>query len=240
MKKSKLLCALLALLMVFSMTLTACGSDDGAKNNEGKNTTTDSAGSTGKNEDDKGLSLGGYDSNVYTNYYIGLTCRLDENWTVYSADELQDLPDSVQDIYEGSDLGDAMDDYEQIFDMAAENATDLTSINIVYTKLKEAEKQLYWNMTQEETVDAILSQKDMLISAYTQAGVSVQELTKVQVQFMGQECYGIHMKATVQGIMLYTLQFPFFQEGDFSVTLTLSSYQLDKTEALMQLFAPID
>lgn len=190
-------------------------------------------------DEEENLSLGRIEGGEYINHYIGLRCELDSDWIFYGAEELQEMPDNIGDMMSGSELGDAIANYTQIVDMMAENAEMLTSINVVYTKMTAADRLAYLTMTEEEIIDATLTQKDAMIEAYAQAGITVKSMEKVTVTFMGQQHTAMRTEAETSGVAFYTLQFFYQKLGSYGVTLTLTSYVEDKTEALMALFTKI-
>ena len=53
---------------------------------------------------ERDLSLGRMEGGVYTNEYVGFACSLDSDWTFYTAEELQQLPETVSDAISGSEL----------------------------------------------------------------------------------------------------------------------------------------
>ena len=253
----------LALALALLLTLAACGKDE-KKSDSGKKTTTAAGSSTTTPpttttpapsttaptapattapntvpDEDENLSLGRNEGGEYINHYMGLRCELDSDWVFYGAEELQEMPDNIGDMMSGSELGDAIANYTQIIDMMAENVDMLASINVVYTKMSVADRLAYLTMTEEEIVDATLSQKDAMIDAYAQTGIIVKSMEKVTVTFMGQQRTAMHMEAEISGVAYYTLQFFYQKLGSYGVTLTLASYVEDKTEDLMMLFTTI-
>ena len=234
----KRLAALMLAAVMLLATLAGCGGPDSSVPggsvtplNPGGN-----ADSTNPTANDKPLSLGRLEGGVYANKYIGIACKLDESWTFYSAEELQELPDMVGDMFEGSQLGDAMKDMEQIMDMQAECADDLTTMNIVYQKLSMTERLSYATMSDEQIVDTTLQQRDMLEEAYSQAGITVKSMEKKTVTFLGEERAAIYTVAEIQGIAYYILQLHDYHLGSYGVTITVGSYVQDKTASLLELF----
>ena len=223
MKNRKRISLFLAVLMLIC---ALCGCSDKGGNTDGK---TD--------DGNNALSLGIIEGNVYTNQYVGLSCKLGSNWTYKTAEELQDLPDDISNMMSGSALGDAISRYNTLIDMQAENLQDLTSINVVYTKLPSSERAMYAKMTESEVIDSILAQKDMLIASYKQMGITVHSMKKVTVTFMGEEHTAMHMTADISGIAYYTLQFSYMHLGEYGATVTLASYQTDKTDSLLPIFS---
>lgn len=217
MKKHIRFYAVVALVLALSMALCAC---DGSA-------------------DDKTMSIGTIDGYTYTNTYVGFTMTLDSGWTIYPAEELQDLPENIADLMEGSEIGDAMDSLEQFTDVLAENLTALTTINVLYQKLDLTTKLSYAAMSEEAIVDAVLAQSDMMIDGYAQAGIDVEKMEKVNVTFLGQPRVAIATTAAVSGTPYYILQIYDFHLGDYSSTITFGSFEENKTMDLLKLCQPI-
>ena len=263
MKMKKLAALLLAALMLMSM-LAGCGDDptdiggnvnplestNGTENNgsnvtppeDPTNNTTTPDESTAPQDptDDNPLSIGRMEGGTYTNQYIGITCTLDKTWTFYSAEELQELPGQVEDLFDGSQLGDMMKDMEKIIDMQAECVADLTTMNIVYQKLSMKDRLTYATMTEGQIIDTILSQQDLLEEAFSQAGITVKSMSKKTVTFADKERTAVYIVAEIQGIAYYILQLHNYQLGEYSATITLGSYVDDKTADLLPLFSAIE
>lgn len=242
----KKLCLVLALIFVLCAVLTACGADadvsgqvtptHGASETIPGGTVEQPDPSVPEADEESNLSLGRIDGGVYTNEYVGCGCTLDSSWSFLSAAELEQIPDTVSDLISGSELAEALGDVQQFTDMMAENATDLTSMNVLYQKLSLQERLAYAALSEEGVVDATLAQKDMLIAAYEQAGITVTAMEKVTVTFMGEERTAIHTTASIQDIPYFILQFFDFDLGPYAVTTTLASYMEDNTGTLTELF----
>jgi len=184
--------------------------------------------------------MGRIEGGVYTNAYAGFGCQLDESWSFYSAEELQQLPDQVSSAVEGSDMEALMADYPQIFDLQAENANDLLAVNVVYTKVSLQERLVYAALSEEQTVDATLEQADMIIESYAQAGMEVESMEKVKLTFLGEEHYGIRTVAQSNGIPIYMLQIMDFDLGMYGVNLTATSYLEDNVQSVLDMFYPVE
>jgi hypothetical protein len=183
------------------------------------------------------LSLGGYEGGIYQNDYLGLTCTLGTGWKFYSAKELQTLPDDIANALEGTPIGDKMGSITQITDMMAENTTDLTTVNVLFTKLDLTSKLLYASMTEDQIADSILAQSDLIKQSYQQMGITVKEMKKVTVTFLGETHTAIWTDATYQGVAYYILQVYDYHLGDYGATITMASFLEDKTASLLSLFS---
>ena len=227
---------LFALLLVLSLLLAGCGGSEPAP---GEVTPATEA-ATEPAPTEKPLSFGRIEGGTYTNTYAGIGCQLDENWSFYSAQELQELPEMVNGLIEGSDAAEIMEQYPQIFDLQAENVNDLLAVNVVYTKISMQERLVYAALNEEETIDATLQNKDLLIQSYTQAGMEVESIEKVTVMFLGQEHTGIRTVAYSQGIPIYMLQVMDFKLGAYGMNLTATSYLEDNAQSVLDLFYAVE
>ena len=195
---------------------------------------------TEPDEEESNLSLGRMEGGTYVNEYMGIRCELDTNWQFYTAKELQEMPDQLNEATKGTELNEMMANIEVFTDMRAENLTDLTSINVVYQKLTFQQRLAYAVTTEEAVVDALLGEMQMMSDYYAAAGITLQSMEKVKVTFLGQERYAIYSVNDIQGIPYYTLQLFDGTLGEYSVTLTLASYVEDTTQSLLDLFTPIE
>lgn len=248
----KYLALVLALLMVGSL-LAACGSDEpqgGSITPLPETTAATESVETEPEETepvetepeeteadgDKEVSLGAMQGGVYTNTYAGFSCTLDENWVFATAEQLQEMPGDVSELFSDSAIADKLS--AQIFDMKAENVNDLTTINVLYQKLDMATRLTYATMTEEQIIDATLAQKDLLIATYESAGMQVSSVEKVTVTFCGETRIALLTSATMEGVPYYTLQIFDCKLGEYSVTTTFASFVENKTEDLLAMCSP--
>ena len=226
---------LFTLLLVLSLVLCGCGS---SKPTGEVTPITEAATEPAPTE--KPLSFGRIEGGTYTNDYAGIGCQLDENWSVYSAEELQELPEMINGAVEGSQMEQVMEDYPQFFDLQAENVNDLLAVNVVYTKVGMQERLTYAVLSEEETIDATLQHKDMMIESYIQAGMEVESVEKVKLTFLGEEHWGIRTVAYTQGVPIYMLQVMNFKLGAYGMNLTATSYLEDNAQSVLDLFYVVE
>lgn len=188
---------------------------------------------------DTPLSIGRMEGGVYTNEYLGVAATLDENWTFFSAEELQELPGLAFDSFEGTELGELSQDVEYFTDMQAENVNDLTVLSIGYERFDMATRLLYSQMTKEMILDTTLEQEDMLVEAYAQAGIETESMEKKKVEFLGEEYWALYTVASIEGTPYYILQIFAYDIGEWGVTMTFASFVEDNTESLLNLFYKI-
>lgn len=237
----------LLVLLAAVMLLTGCGtSQEDVSGKVTPNEASPTAAPTSSVEtvpeetEETPVSLGRIEGGVYTNTYAGFGCELDSNWVFYSAEELQALPGDIQELFADTEFGDSMNEMTQIMDMKAENANDMTVINVLYSQMDTQTRLLYAMMSEEDIVDAMLDQKDLLVSTYAQAGIEVSAMEKVEVDFLGEKHFAVRTSSTWDGVPYFTLQLFDYHAGRYSITTTFSSYLEDKTDDMLDLFYKVD
>lgn len=221
---------LFALILALCLLLAGCGGNGDAAPETTVPTET---------VEEKPVTLGVWDGYAYTNSYAGFGYTLDESWDIYKAEELQDLSGIVEEMFEGTDLEDS--EYASITDFLAENVTDLTTMNMNYTKLSMQERLSYAMMDDEELIDLMLDNYyDTLVESYANAGIAVESIDKKPVTFLGQERVAMYTVASAENIPYYILQLYDYGLGAYGVTLTLGSYVEDNTEGLLELYYVVE
>lgn len=221
-----------AVTLILALLLAGCGESAADVGGRMEPVETEAA--------DTPVSLGRMEGGVYTNSYAGFGCTLDSAWSIYGAEELQELPDNVAEVLKDSEIGEAMSGMEQIVDMMAENQELLSSMNVNYQKLEPDVRLAYALMTDEQIVDAVLEQSQMLIDTYTQAGMDVTLLEKTTVNFLGEERVAVRTEGSMYGADFFMIQVFNYHAGSYSVTLTLTSYIEDHTAEMLALFYPVE
>lgn len=237
-------CTLLSLLLAAALMLAGCG--DKGKGSETQPpketdvTTTETQQSTDPKEEDievEPASLGTVEGNVYTNSYAGFGCKVDEGWTMLSAEDLQPITEELDQIFKDTDLSEVAASTPQIMDMQAANEDGTVSINVMYTQLALREMTAYRLMSEEKIVDALLLNKDLLIQTYEQNGMKVKSMEKGTATFLGEEHTVCNTVANVQGIDVYLTQVLCFKlPGKFGVTVTFNGLSEADVASAMEAF----
>lgn len=188
----------------------------------------------------KEFSLGVIENNVYTNAYVNWGCDFGQGWSFAGAEALQQLPEDVRSLIDGSEMSAVLEDYPQIFDLAAENREAYLAVNVVCTAISEAEQALYAGLTEEQTLDAVLENRDRILESYAQAGMEVESMEKVQATFLGEPHFAIRTAARSGIVPVYMLQVMDYSRGSYGVTLTATSYLEDNTQDILDLFYPAE
>lgn len=185
------------------------------------------------------FTIGTFENGRYTNEFLGIGCALDESWQVSTALELLELNGEVEEILSEAQLINTLADAVQTSEMMAMNQTDLSSINIMYTKLDDTQKQAYAAMSEKEYLDDVLSQSDLIIALFSQTGIDVSAMELVDVTFAGESRLAIHTTAAIGDMDYYMLQLHDHSAGDYSALITFASFETDTTAQMAALFYPL-
>ena len=226
----------LVLFLILAMLLAGCGTS--APESSVAGTVEPTAESAAPAETP--VTMGRLEGGSYINDYTGYACELDSNWTFYSAEELQELPDNVKELIADTEMADVIGDVPQFTDMMAENVNDMITINALYQKHTLQERLGFAMLTDAELIDGTLEQQDMMVEAYAQAGMDVESMERVTVTFLGEEREALRTVGTVAGAPFYMVQIFDYHLGQYSVTLTINSYMEDKTQQTLDLFYPVN
>ena len=227
---------ILALMLALMLVLCACGESE---EQVGGNVTPIATETPATEVPEAQMSLGQIEGGIYANSYLDLQIVLDSSWVYKSAEELQELPTDVADLFKDTELAEDMAGLQQFTDMMAESVEQMASINVLFQKLDMKTRLAYAALSEEQIIDATMEQADVLRAAYTAAGIMVEKMEKVTVTFMGQERTAIKTTASIQDIPYFTLQIFEFKRGQYSATITLATYLEDNTESLLDLCSPI-
>jgi len=191
-------------------------------------------------ESDSSVSFGAVSGNLYTNTYAGFQMELDENWTLLTAEELQELPENINALFEDAEIGDTMKNYTQFFDMQATNMLDMSSVNVVY-QVKDASMMLAGKlMSEEDILDATLEQKDTMISSYAAVGIEVESIEKVSMEFLGKTHFAMKTSAKVMEMDYCMLQLFDYSIGDYGVIITIAAFGEEALDSVLDLFQPLN
>lgn len=183
-------------------------------------------------EDEEDPRLGSYADGVYINDYLGVRCALDENWTVFSAQELASLNGMVAELMTDEDLAEqlASSNSVQLFYAMADEG--LVTLNIGIENLGI----LYGTLLDEQSyADRSV---DLLVSALESAGMENVTAGTTTVTFAGGEHVCVTVHGTFYDVDVYE-QIVCVKMGSYMALYTAASYYEDITTDLLDLFTAI-
>lgn len=181
-------------------------------------------------------SLGQFQGGVYTNSYAKLRCTLNNDWFFYSADELQALPENLDILFRDPQQHAILDASTQYFAMKADNSTDLTSINLVFTGMNARDQVTMPLLSVKEILKIFQREQSNLFQRYSAMGYQNLSLEPAAVLFLGKQYPALRVYAVSDGIPFYAVQVFDYSLGPYYMTLTVCSYLEDHTDSLLNLF----
>ncbi len=235
----KLLALVLALALVFA--LSACGSEPKGNVTSGGSDKTDVSGTTTPKEDkteatpapeaepEDDIELGSMVGGTYENDFIGIGCKLDENWTYCTEDELLELNGLVADSVDDEELAEQLRDSKSFYDMMATAEDGLVSVNVVLENLG-----LIYGHTLDASgyIDVAL---ETLEGSLAELGIEATSCEKVSFDFCGQPTDGIYITGSVQGVEMYQ-RMACVKAGNYMCCVTACTYVEDLTTDVLDLF----
>lgn len=221
----KIISLLIALVMIFS--LTACNDDKDIRGDQIDNRTTQATLTNEENVSqtkDKEFSLGTVSGLTYENKFIGIGCKLSDEWTFYTDEEILKLNNialemGTEDFAE--QLKDALENADVFYDMMASTEDSMEYITVNFGKV---------NNIALASLDIIENYKDA-------AKISIQQLESIgytnciyeiiKVTIDGQELDAMCISSEIEGLNFYYVMFSIKCDG-YIANITVGAYDKEK------------
>lgn len=172
-------------------------------------------------------------NNVYTNAFLGITCQLDETWTVFDKDQLAQLAGITSDLLDNDAVADAIEKGTVVTAFYAQAQNGQVNMNITLERLN-----LVNGILMDEESYAKLS-KEQLPAALANAGFENVTAETAKLQFAGEERHGVKVHATVQGVDIYE-SIVCIKNGNYMAGVVVCSVGTDTTDSLLALFQKLE
>ena len=179
----KLLALILALCLVFAFA--GCGSEPTHIRGEQQSNTSS----------EETLSLGAVDGLTYENKFIGIGCKLSDEWAFYTDEEIRELNNITADVM-GEEFQEAIEIATIVYDMYASTANgDTVNVN-----LEKASALQLLSLDLNENYKAIF---DEIKPSFESQGFSNVAYELGSVNFSGKEFPCINITAEYMGLTMY-------------------------------------
>lgn len=172
------------------------------------------------------VTYGYCDGNTYINSYTGYGCKLDNTWTVLTAEDL--LQDG-----EVEDTG---------YVMKAICPEKYAIIDLYYDKLSLYDRISMIYLSNEGVVDLELSSSevDELKESWSEQGIEDVTFSKEAVTFLGEECAALKLAVKRDDTSIYILQVYDYKLGKYGTMLQCTSFGTDTTQDMLDRFYALD
>ena len=229
----RIIAIILAALMLISFA--SCKASNGTGNDTtveeetkaeaGKETEAET---TEKEEETPEFSLGVSTGGTYVNNYLGLGCKLSDEWTFYNEEQIRNINNLTADIA-GEDYQKLMEEADVVIDMYAIHSNGFDSINVTLEKVGLAGVILY------DVKKSLEASIDMLKSTFKNMGYENIECEIIKVEFAGEEYTALRTTATTSGVQMYQTTVADIR-GLHVFNITATTYNEDTTDKLLDTF----
>lgn len=198
----KILALFLASIMVFA--LVSCGNSE------------------------KQLPTGSTEDNTYENKFISVGCKLDDDWTFLTDEEIDELNNVDKDAV-GEEMAEANQKASIIYDMSAAKSDNTQMININLINLG-----LVYGSTMDESayIDASI---ETIKTGLENMGLENIVTKKATVTFAGKSRHAIEVSGEASGIKIYE-KVVCLKAGKYMSNITVVSYLEDTTDEILAAF----
>lgn len=173
------------------------------------------------------LSLGSTSGNRWENEFIGIGCKLDENWIFMSDEEIRQNNQLANDLV-GDEYKEALESADVIYDMMASHANGTDTVSASMEKLSGAAL-----LINEETY--IELSKESLEGTIISMGVENVQTTAEEITFAGESHYGIRLEGEYSGIKIYETLIAVKCSG-YMACVTVCTWVEDGTQEILDCF----
>ena len=192
-------------------------------------------------DEDRELDLGRIEDGVYTNTYLGISFTPEEGWIMQDAGDLVGALDDIDEkMLKGTELEQYIDQYSHMMVLQAVDPEGLANVNIVYSEQTDAEKRIFREMTNQDVMDMLLSQRDTLVQSFANSGLQTESIEAVELPFAGEDVPALRILGNVQGIDLCILQISEFTLGNYSAAISITAGDEAQALEVADMFQPLN
>lgn len=186
------------------------------------------------------FKLGQVSGNSYYNETFKLACELDEDWTVATREQIDEIYGYTYSVLSDNDLSDLLSEGSNIADLYAENIYGDT-LNIQISKLNALSTLQTLLVSDEtlveETLKSMETYKDSLFAALNLSNAQMEAGT---VDFLGKETPCIQLSgimSTEAGDYSFFETIVLYQSLNYLATITAGAYEIDTTADALACFS---
>ncbi len=173
------------------------------------------------------FSMGSTSSNQWENEFIGIGCKLDENWTFLSDEEIRQQNQLSADLV-GEEYKEALESAAVIYDMSASHVDGTKNVSVNLEKLTGAAL-----LINEETYVSVAVEN--AVGALESMGIENVQATTEEITFGGGNHYCIHIEGEASGMKLYETVVAIKCSG-YIACITAAAWVEDSTGEILDCF----
>lgn len=203
----------------------------GSGDSDGSQAAGDPYASGGQTQEEENLILGVYSPDTYTyeNKFIGVGCKLSEEWDVFDTEEIAQLNGMAADLITDEALTEQMENGHYVQPFYAQEEEGLVTVNITIENLGMVNGAL---LSEEDYAQATLEQLPSALESMGMSGVTAEMGTAA---FAGGERTAIYISATFQDMEFHET-LVLVKVDSRVACITAGSYQTDLTGEVLDMF----
>lgn len=184
-------------------------------------------------EEEAEFELGVTSGGTYENAFIGIGCSLDESWTFFNEEQIQELNGVMLESTDDEAIREQLEQMGNIYDMYALSADGMATLVVAMENLGV----LYGAVMDEEAyIDATMVNLEDGLASYGYTDITLE---KVTVDFAGQERLGIQIHSYLSGCEIFQKQV-YIKVGNYMANICVTSSIMDITDNLAALFYTVE
>lgn len=177
---------------------------------------------------------GQIEGNHYENQYLGIACDLPEQFSVQSAERLEEINKLSNTASDTASSDATRKSAEALYDFYAVNQSTGSSLTVVYTNLTIRFGDL-------ENDDAYLAAvKEYVASNFDAMDDMTAEISQSVAPFLGEAYPEIYITGVIDETVAYFERMVCIRKGDYMAILTATTIGTDDTEALLKSFTKLN
>ena len=170
---------------------------------------------------------------VYKNNYLGIQCKLGDEWILYSSKDIAGYNGLTGDAVTDNDIAMLISDPSVgiCYDMIASTNDSYKSIDIAYQQYEYAEV----GYDEEQFAKTMAEKLPEELEGY---GITDAETNAIELKFAGRDCHGVRISGVANDIKIYEQQIYIINGGNMAI-ITLKSSKTDETDSILKFFSKL-
>lgn len=223
---------IIGFLLLFTLIFTVCGCQNndidvrGKYENDTTNVSSDISNDTNSSTEE--FSLGKITGNVYKSDFIGISYKLDENWTFYNDEQIKELNKIAVDMA-GDEVEELLKKANIVYDMYATDGDQVNNININLEKINTSQLLLL------DIAENFKTGVPILKDGFKNMGYENINCEIIDVEVDGKTLDALHTTAEINGVNMYQTIFQKKCNG-YLASITITTYFEDTISNLIDNF----
>lgn len=214
----------LLLVLVTLLSFAACGTDD----DDIRGDQTGSPSSSATVSSDAAFSAGATSGLTYESKFIGIGCKLNDEWTFYSDEQIRELNNATADLA-GDEYKELLENATVIYDMFASHSNQVDNINV---NLEKVNPLTLATLDLEKNFEGMFSTMEDTLENIGYTNVQCETDT---VKIDGKDFACMNIVSEISGLKMYQTSIAIKCNG-YLASITISTFGENKVSDILENF----